>query len=183
MNLFKILTPALLVFELAACSTLTISTDYDPNIKKVPLNDYNWLPEPILPKANRHLDNALLDTQIRMSVEETLAKKGFEINTTKPSFLIGYHVTIDKKTDINVVNSYYNTDYAWKANAWRGTTDLGTYTFEQGTLILDVVDPAKNELIWRATAAAEIDPYAKTDQRLARIKHAIEKMLKDFPPQ
>jgi len=172
-----------LILYLSACSTLQVSTEYDPEVSFKNFNDYAWIPEPTLPKKNQHIDNKDLDHQIRTSVDKSLVSKGFQINdSSQPSFLVGYHIAIDQKTTINTVNRYYGYEPAWNPNAWRGTTDLGQHNFEQGTLIIDIVNASTNELLWRSNASAEIDPYANTKTRLQRIDKAINKMLSDFPP-
>ena len=179
---FRGLVPALLL-SLSACSTLQVSTDYDPEVSFNNLNDYAWLPESTLPQKNPHIDNRDLDRQIRASVVKALTSKGFQLKDSgRASFLIGYHVAIDQKTSINTVNRYYRREPEWSPNSWRGTTDLGRHNFEQGTLILDIVNPSTNELLWRSNASAEIDPYANTKTRLQRIDTAVNKMLSEFPP-
>ena len=171
------------LLSLSACSTLQVTTEYDRDASFKNLSNYAWLPEPALPEKNRHIDNKDLDKQIRASVNKSLTSKGFHLqDSTKPSFLIGYHVAFEQKTSINTVNRHYGYDPAWNANAWRGTTDLGQHNFEQGSIILDIINTSTNELLWRSTAAAEIDPYANTKTRLQRIDKAINKMLSAFPP-
>jgi len=169
--------------SLFACSTLQVSREYDPNVSFKHLSDYAWIPESTLPQKNQYIDNENLDKQIRTSVNKSLTSKGFELKQSdKPSFLIGYHVAIDQKTSINTVNTRYTNQGAWSPNAWRGTTDLGQHVFEQGTIIIDIIDTSSNELIWRSNASAEIDPFANSNTRVQRIDRAIKKMLNDFPP-
>jgi len=172
-----------LILSLFACSTLQVSTEYDPDVSFKHLSDYAWIPESTLPQKNQYIDNKALDKQIRTSVDKNLTGKGFKLKQSdKFSFMIGYHVAIDQKTNINTVNSRYTNQRAWSPNAWRGTTDLGQHNFEQGTIIIDIIDSSSNELIWRSNASAEIDPYANTNTRVQRIDRAINKMLSSFPP-
>jgi len=173
----------MLLISLSACSTLQVTTDYDHDASFKKLSNYAWLEQSALPEGNRHIDNKVLDQQIRGSVNKSLANKGFKLqDSDKPSFLIGYNVAIDQKTSINTVSTRTGNQPEWNANAWRGTTDLGQHNFEQGTIIIEIVNADSNELIWRANASAEIDPYANTKKRLQRIENAIVKMLRDFPP-
>ena len=60
------------------------------------------------------------------------------------------------------------------------TTTVRTYT--EGTLILDVIDREKNELVWRGSASKTIDEMDSPEQRVSTIEAAVEKLLKDFPP-
>jgi len=173
-----------LLLSLSACSTLQVTTEYDRDASFKKLSNYAWLPESALPEKNQHIDNNVLDEQIRMSVNKSLANKGFQLQKSdKPSFLIGYSIIIDQKSSINTVSIRSGSDPAWNAGAWQGTTDLGQRNYEQGTIILDIVSADNNKLMWRANASAEIDPYANSNTRLQRIENAINKMLKEFPPR
>jgi uncharacterized protein DUF4136 len=62
-----------------------------------------------------------------------------------------------------------------------GTQSLEVY--EQGTLILDVSSAANDVLVWRASAAAQINRQATEAARNARISEAAREMLKPFPPK
>ena len=52
-----------------------------------------------------------------------------------------------------------------------------------GTLIIDVADTAKNEVVWRGMGVKEVDVQAKADKRDKNINSAVKKILKDFPPK
>ena len=55
-------------------------------------------------------------------------------------------------------------------------------TYEEGTLLLDVVDGRTNELVWRGAASTRINPDRTPQERTELIRTAVQKMLKDFPP-
>ena len=59
------------------------------------------------------------------------------------------------------------------------TTTTATQ-YEQGTLIVDVVDRARNETVWRGTAQATLDDNSEVNIDL--LNTATEKMFADFPP-
>ena len=49
--------------------------------------------------------------------------------------------------------------------------------------MLDVIDSASNELVWRGAAQARIDPNRSPQERTELINSAVRKMLDRFPPQ
>jgi hypothetical protein len=72
---------------------------------------------------------------------------------------------------------------SWWGGYWGGgmtTTTVRTYT--EGTLILDVIDGERNELIWRGSASKTIDEMDSPEQREKTVQEAVGKLLKDFPP-
>lgn len=44
-------------------------------------------------------------------------------------------------------------------------------------------DRADKRLVWRGKVSKTIDPKAKPDKRQKNIQKAIEKLLKNYPPQ
>jgi hypothetical protein len=61
-------------------------------------------------------------------------------------------------------------------------TDTYTYYYEEGTLILDIVDVKEHQLVWRGTAKAVVDENATPEQRQARIDQAVSMILDKYPP-
>jgi hypothetical protein len=55
--------------------------------------------------------------------------------------------------------------------------------YEEGTLILDLIDPNGMRLIWRGTATTPLDESAGPRQREATVNEAVESILKRFPPE
>lgn len=64
-----------------------------------------------------------------------------------------------------------------------GSTDVRVSEYEVGTLLLDVVDGSTNELVWRASAQARIDPNRTPQERTKLIRDAVHQMLERFPPK
>ena len=53
--------------------------------------------------------------------------------------------------------------------------------FEQGTLVLDVVDPKQKAVIWRGIAETEARRDLTPDQRRVRLGKAIQEIVKKLP--
>jgi hypothetical protein len=54
------------------------------------------------------------------------------------------------------------------------------YHYKEGTLVIDLVEPGKNELVWRATIVANLQDTTKGNTEL--VQQAITKAFKDYPP-
>jgi hypothetical protein len=87
---------------------------------------------------------------------------------------------------MQVVNNYYGYPYAGDYAAVWGPSIQGqevkTTQYEQGTLMLDILDSTSKQLIWRGTAQAEIYPNQSPKDREKTINKAVGKILSDFPP-
>ena len=64
--------------------------------------------------------------------------------------------------------------------AYAGGVDV--YQYEQGSLMLDIVDAGTHQLVWRGSAQAEIDQYAKDEKKDKLLNDAVGGMLAKFPP-
>ena len=58
-----------------------------------------------------------------------------------------------------------------------------TSTLYIGTLVLDMYDPAKKQLVWRGTASKTLDANAKPEKRQKNLQKATAKLLKNYPPK
>lgn len=55
--------------------------------------------------------------------------------------------------------------------------------FEQGTIVLDLIDAPKREICWRGIAEAKINRERTAAEREKRIREGIGDLLKKFPPK
>jgi hypothetical protein len=158
--------------------TLRVQTDYDPAADFTRLRTYAWQPHPARADGDPRINNDLVDTRVRTAVDRVLHARGYQaVAEGEPDFRVSYIVTLDTKTDIHTVP----VSYGW---GWWGFPATETYVdqYEQGTLILDVINASTNKLIWRGSAAARVVEGGTPKQRTQRINEAVERILERFPP-
>ena len=191
-RLVALLGAALAGGLLAACSTLEVTTDHDPGAVFKGMKRYAWLPEPQKKTGDPRIDdNALLAKRIRDAVDDVLAAKGYLLSESDPDFLVGYHVSLDKRQSVQVLNDYYGYGPGWgyrygsayRPMGYAGPPETYVYEYEEGTLILDIVNPANRELMWRGSARDEVHFQSTPEESEARIREAVEAMLERFPPE
>ena len=51
-----------------------------------------------------------------------------------------------------------------------------------GTLIIDLVDAGKKQLVWRGTASKTLEPDASPETKEKNINEAVQKMFANYPP-
>jgi hypothetical protein len=175
-----ILVGIAVVCILAGCSTMQIATDYDVEADFVGLKTYDWLPRPETASADPRINSTLLESRVHNAVDAELAAKGYVKDASgSPDFLVGYHVAVQSQIDVYSMNEFYGYHRGW---GW-GRSDVHVYEYDQGSLILDVVDPGTKHLLWRGGAEAEVRPSASPEQREERIQKAVRKILERFPPE
>ena len=122
-------------------------------------------------------------------MDRTLQANGFRKVSTAPDFWVGYHAAIEGKLDVTTIDTPYFAPTGADImrggyhGAWAyGGSQTFVTQYEEGTLLLDIVDSQTKKLIWRGTVSAVVDADAEPEKRKARIQEAVQKALADFPP-
>jgi len=163
---------------LAGCNGVKVWAEYDPTTDFSNLATYGWAT--ISPKApnDPQTENPILDARVRLALENELAARGFEPQTSgPPDFLVGYRAVIKEKVDVRYVDDQWGYSYTYRARTSRKTV----YEYEQGTLIVDVSLPDPKRLIWRAIARDEVYPGRPQEEGDRRLAEAVRKMFDQFP--
>ncbi len=188
--LTRIATP-LLALAFAACSGIDVNTNYDPSAtqKLEGYRTYAWLPQPT--GKDDRVYNPIVGARVEQTVDRYLLARGYKKVETgaNPDFLIGWHGAIHNALKAETVDDYYG--YPWGGPftdpfyAGGAVTLPETYLreYEQGSLILDVVDPESKQLVWRGTAQAELDENANAEKQQKKLDEAVTDLLKHFPPK
>ena len=75
----------------------------------------------------------------------------------------------------------YGPYYRW-GGGW-GTTSVRVNEILVGTLMIDIADQRKGEMVWRGVGVKEVDTDAKPEKRDKSIQKAVQKILKNYPPK
>lgn len=168
----------LLLLTLSGCTQIRVRSDFDPQTDFSKLQTYGWLPD-LQATTDPRLDSKLLDRRVREAVDRQLAAKGYrKVDDDTASFRVAYHVYLQRQSQTvhEPVGPY---TYRW----WGGMGPTYTYQYDEGTLLVDVIDPQTNVLTWRGSATAIVDPRASVQERGERIDRAVASLLEKFPPQ
>ncbi len=124
----------------------------------------------------------LIDKRIVTAIEAELASKGLTRDDAGPDVVVVYHVAFDTKQDITAYSTGYGRyGYRW-GGGW-GTTDVRVREILVGTLVIDIADANRQEIVWRGIGVKEVDTRAKAEKRDKNISEAVRKILRNFPPK
>jgi hypothetical protein len=166
---------AAFVLGAGAAIAQDVGVNYVPGTDFSGYKTYRWVQV-----SGTQQPDAILDAQIKQSVDKVLAGKGLtKTDGEDASLFVAYQVAVDQERQWNA----YNTG---GYGAWRyggGMSSATSSTINIGTIVLDMYDPAKKELVWKGQASKTIDAKAKPDKRQKNLDKAMTKLLKEFPPK
>ena len=176
----------------SGCSTLEVSYDYDPKADFAGLASYAWLDEPQKPTGDPRIDgNTILRDRIHEAVNTELRARGFQEVSADPDFLVAYHVSLDRRQSVQTLNNYYGYGPGWgygygasyRPGYWAGAPETYVYEYEEGTLILDIVNPENKQLMWRGSATDEVSFKSNPVKDQTKLNEAVQELLEHFPPK
>jgi hypothetical protein len=138
-------------------------------------------------KDGTKVGQQLIDDRIVAAIEAQLAAKGFTKAESNPDVYVVYHVAFDKQKDISTYSSggggYGAYGWGWGGGWGGGTTTTQVRDILVGTLVIDMADAKKGQLVWRGMGVKEVNTQAKPEKRDKSINSAVEKIFKNYPPK
>ena len=124
-------------------------------------------------------DSAAVEA-FKTAIVEELERKGYTYDPNNPDFLLHMHIVV--KEQEGVLSSPYSSG---DPDHWQGAFPFEvwsnqTYTYLEGSLIIDVADAEESRMVWRSDAVEYLD--INTDITDTRLRKGVRKALKDFPP-
>lgn len=151
---------------LGCSSGMQVQTDYDTAATFTGYHSYA-----LHPKVEEFAKTSLNGRRFANAIQATMAEKGF-VDCTDQScdMLVMIHGGTQDKVQIT------NSTYGYRG--WGGGVDAYSYT--EGTLVIDIIDRAKETLVWRGTGTAIMGTDNLTDENA---KTVVSQILKGFPPK
>lgn len=176
----------LMVAGILSCSRSLVNSDFDRDINFSNYRSYDWMTEPEQAGQNNIMRNTLFEKRLRTAVDGELQARGYQSQTDKPDFLIAYYITVMDKLEVSTNDlGYYPGYYGY--GFWSRYYGLGyyprsinVYQYQEGTLILDFVDPQKMQLVWRGWYTDMVD---ETGIKVEEVNKAVKQILALFPPK
>lgn len=185
----RVIALAFLALLLSSCKINPPTTiDYDTKYNYSKLKTFAWIKAPKNDDKNKEI-KSLNDRRQTAAINSDLISKGFKLlnEAENADFLLKTHTITDKKTDIDVFyNDWgYHSYYFGHSFGWlgRGSSTIAR-EYKIGTLVLDIIDPIKKEVLWRGALSRKLGVYLNRtpEERDIIAKTNAKSLLKDFPP-
>ena len=175
---------ALMFLCTVGCATnIEVKTDFDQSADFAKYQTFAFAGMTDLNQAGV-LSNSLMRKRIESALTEELTKKSLrQVGLDQhPDLLVHYWVGMKEKQAVDTTAASMGATYGWHGRYGYGAGygPVTTYEYREGTLITDLVDAAKKELVWRATMMATLE--ANTADNIEVGKKAIAKAFENYPP-
>ena len=167
----------------ACASTLEATTDFDQQF------DFSKVRKLAIQPVERASLSAIRISDMQISrIDEALTneleRKGFQVvsNNSEADVFLTWHLVTEERTDVRTYNSmsYYN---CWRCGP--SVSDVSVRQYTQGTFIVDLIDPARNQSVWRSIIESRLQsspPDPASAEANARRAEAAKAIFAQFPP-
>jgi len=173
-----VLAAALIPFTLAACAAVSVGSHLAREADFSSYRTFAWSAADPLPTGDPRLDNnPFFKDSLQGAVERHLAGHRIVLAAggTQPDLLVHYHVAVTQRVDAD--------------NAHRGSVETGSgylepqvVTYDESTLVLDMIDAHTQRLVWRGWAQDDLRAVINDQARLKEhIEEAVTRMLELLP--
>jgi hypothetical protein len=164
-------------------------TDFDRGVNFSAYKTFGWGSGDVK-VDNPVYESGLIHKNIRTTIEEEFAKRGIVQDRTDPDFIVSYHTYTEKEQRASG-RSYYRYPFfypygfypfaygwGWGWGVPYGYSEPRTYTYTEGTLIIDVSDAKTDELVWRGTVKGKVDDVKNLQKQIAK---GVKAIMKKYP--
>jgi hypothetical protein len=117
--------------------------------------------------------------RVRAAIDRTLAAKGLTKADGKPDLWVVLHTRTRNDTRITTWAPAWGWGWGWRRGYW---STARVENIPVGTLVVDLVDTGRKELVWRGTASRVVDRDESPQERAGYVQEAVDKLFAGFPP-
>lgn len=166
---------ALAVSLIASVATMgqDVRSTYMPGTNFAKYHTYKW----VAIQGGSH-PNEIVDAQIKQSVDSQLALKGLtKTDSDTADLYIGYQTALNQEKHWD---AYGTGGFRWGG---MGMGSAASSTITNGTLVLDMYDPAAKQLVWTGNATKTLSSGGDEQKIQKNLDKAMRKLLKNYPPR
>jgi hypothetical protein len=166
---------SLLTLAVTGCVTMSVASHFDRDVNFSQFRTWDWGPADALPTGDPRLDNnPFFVDHLEGAVEKQMAGRGY-IRTAPgmtPDLQIHYHANINQRFEVSGIDR----DRGYSSD------EPSVIEYEQGTLVIDIVNTHTNKVVWRGWAQDSVQGMIDNQARMEKqIDEAVTKMMKLLP--
>ena len=159
------------VAALLSCSSLKIEVGWDKQGDFSKYKTWDW-------KDDGSIRDAVWKRRVQSVLEDELGKHRLTRSDQSPDLWVALHWRLS--TETRVVSYDPGWGYGW--GYWAGPSYTEVYEVPSGTMLIDLVDVSKKEIVWRGRASAELRQGKENQEREERLQQILAQMFAGYPP-
>lgn len=164
---------------ISACeSGPEIRRDTSPSANFATYKTFGYFPELATDRAGYE---TVFTARLKDATRRNLESKGYVYSEQNPDLLVNFYANVEDKQEIRSapVSMGY---YGYRSSMYYGmsTPQVETVNYKEGTLTIDLVDPAQKALVWSSTAEGRVSRDARKNPGPA-IDAVVAEMMRPLP--
>ena len=186
MKLSLIIILSVFILSLIGCSSIKYSTDFDSTQDFGKYKTYRFANVNEVDPDDYLTQYPLIKKRVITAINDDFKAKGFELVESGPDFVVLLAAGSKERMQVTNTGGYgyggwYGGYRGYGGMGYGGSTHVSYY--EEGTLIIDIIDWEEKELSFRGTATGTLSKSDKTpEESQADIDELVENILAKFPP-
>lgn len=165
-----------IVFVVLSCSSVRVMVNYDETAVFSNYRTFYFVRPKQQPGPGGAVRNPIFTREIMREMRPILESKGFAEapSRDKADLLVIFYAAVRNRRDF-VPPTYRVGRFG---RVWRARPG-GFVNFKEGTLVVDIVDRRRQELVWEGVGRGVLDRVNPAKYLVA----SVEEVLKEFPPE
>ena len=184
MRLIKTILTAAAIVAAASCSTTTVTSDYDHQVDFGDYATFAWYAAAKPDSRPTTGANQIVDGRIRRAVADNLVAKGYsQVPRDEADLEVAYYTSLSSQLWMSTTGwgyggwgygPYWGFGYA----CWPGWGATTISTYYEGTIIVDVIDRGKEQLVWRGVVTSALSKKSSSEEKINQV---MTRVLANFP--
>ncbi len=179
----RVMLIAILAMALVACAAQAprIETDFSQEYNFSQIKSYAFVP------GDGSNATSLYSQRIEQAITDEMALAGYRpAEAASADVLVNYLIVGREKQDIRTYHHgsafHYYGRYRHYGCIGCGYTSVYVQNYTEGTLVIELVDRASEQVVWRSVTKERLKPEQTPDQRDAFIRQRVALMFQQYPP-
>lgn len=172
-----VLTGGLAVVAAGCLALMPVSTHYDRGVDFARYSTYAWGPADALPATDSRLgDNPFFVDDLHGAIDRELQSRGLRQATSeRADLLVHFHAAVNQRIEVPADAEPF------RECVGRDCPPVVT-GYEAGTIVIDLVDPFSNRVVWRGWAEHRLEDVLDDPPLVnRRIRDAVHRIMERLP--
>jgi hypothetical protein len=150
-------------------SAQKLQIDYDKTVDFERYTSFAWA---ATPETSLREISPLMHSRIKNAIEDEFGKTGLIQVEENPDILITYHTNSQAQLLYDTTSFGYGYGPGWYWGGGLGTSTTSGYSYQRGTLVIDIWDAETKQMVWRGVISGTVkkDPEKNAKQIYKGVK-------------